>query len=128
MNRLPKNRLDENDPVKLFLKIVETVSKGRLRLKPRSPIKELFQDPTIFGPLEYELCLYSLEATLRRELDDSFYEGDAAKDFETTITDFIAQYLHEDVSDDPLFVARQFKKFAKSAGWEGDEKAEPGPN
>ena len=128
MNRLPKSNADMNDPVKLFLSIVETVTNGRLRLKPRSTIQELFQDPTVFGPLEYELSLYSLEASLKRELDDSFYEGDATKDFETTIADFVAQYLHDEVSDDPLFVAKQFKKFAKSAGWEGDEKAEPGPN
>ncbi len=128
MNRPPKSRSDEQDPVRLFLKIVEAVSGGRLRLKPNSTIGELFQDPTTFGPLEYELSLYSLEATLRRELDDSFYEGDATKDLETTITDFIALYLHDRVSDDPLFVARQFEKFAKSAGWEGDQKAEPGKN
>lgn len=63
MKRLPTNRLDGDDPVKLFLKIVETVTNGRLRLKPDSIISELFQDPTIFGPLEYELYLYSLEAT-----------------------------------------------------------------
>jgi hypothetical protein len=116
------------DPVRLFLKIVQLVSDGKIRLKRTSKIGELFQDPSVFGTLEYELCLYSLEASLGREIDDSFYDGDATKDLDTTISDFIAQYLHDEISDDPLFVARQFKKFAKSAGWESDEKAEPGKN
>ena len=117
-----------NDPVQLFLKIIKTVSEGRLLLKRDSRIRDLFQDPTVFGPLEYEICLYSLEATLRREIDASFYKGVAEKDFETTIAGFIAQYLHDEVSDDPLFITQQFKKFAKSAGWEADERAEPGKN
>ena len=104
------------------------VSEGRLRLKPTSTISESFQDPTTFGPLEYELCLYRLEATLKREIDDSFYEGDATKDLETTIADLIAQYLNDEVSDVPSFVARQFKKLAKPSGWEADEKAKPGEN
>jgi CRISPR/Cas system-associated endoribonuclease Cas2 len=117
-----------SDPVKLFLKIAELVSDGKIRLKPSSKIGELFQDPAIFGPLEYELCIYSLEATLGRQIDESFYEGDATKDLNAAISDFITQYLHDEVSSDPLFIARQFKKFAKSARWEGDEKAEPGKN
>ena len=45
------------NPVQLFLKIIDTVSKGRVRLKPNSTIGELFQDLTVFGPLEYELCV-----------------------------------------------------------------------
>src|SRR5207249_8455412 len=109
MTRFRKGNMDGNNPVELFLKIIETVSNGRLRLSPLSTISELFQDPAVFGPLEYELCLYSLEATLRRELDDSFYKGDATKDFATTIADFVGQYLHDEVSDDPLFVTRQLK-------------------
>lgn len=117
-----------NDPAKLFLKIVETVSKGRVRLKPTSKVKELFRELPIFCPLEYELALYSLEASVQREIDDSFYEGGVEKDFEMPISDFIAKYLHEEVSSDPLFVTRQFMKFATSAGWEADEKTEPGPN
>src|SRR5437868_7099659 len=114
MTRLRKSRQGKNEPVQIFLRIVKMVSGGRLRLKPTSTVSKLFEDSTVFGPLEYELCLYSLEATLKRELDDSFYEGDVTKDLETTITDFIAQYLHDEVSNDSLFVARQFKKFAKS--------------
>ncbi len=117
-----------NNPVQLFLKIIATVSKGRVRLKPNSTIGELFQDLTVFGPLEYELCLYSLEATLKRKIADSFYKGGVEKDFETTVEDFIAKYLRAAISKDPVFVTRQFMKFAKSAGWEGDEKAMPGKN
>ena len=128
MPRLMKSMKSADDPVSLYIKIIRTVSQGRLRPKSNTRIGELFRDPTIFGPLEYELCLYSLEATLRREIDDSFYKGSVEKDFGTTIADFIAQYLHHEVSDDPLFVTRQFKKFAKSANWEGDEKARPGRN
>ena len=128
MKRFHANHADLDDPVELFLKIIESLSNGRLRLNPLSKIGELFEDPTIFGPLEYELCLYSLEATLRRQLDDYFYQGDATKDFETTIADFVGQYLRDEVSYDPLFVVRQFKKFARSAGWERDEKAQPGKN
>lgn len=128
MRRSRKSKQRRNDPVQTFLRIIKMVSGGRLRLKPTSTIGKLFQDPAIFGPLEYELCLYSLEATLKRELDDSFYEGDATKDLATTIADFIARYLHDEISDDPLFVARQFTKFAKSAGWEADEKSKPGKN
>jgi len=117
-----------NNPVQLFLKIVDTVSKGRIRLKPNSIIGEPFQDLTVFGPLEYELCLYSLEATLKRKIADSFYKGGVEKDFETTIENFIAKYLRATVSKDPVFVTRQFMKFAKSTEWEGDEKAAPGKN
>jgi hypothetical protein len=117
-----------NNPVQLFLKIIYTVSKGRIRPKPNSTIAELFKDVAVFGPLEYELCLYSLEATLKRKIADSFYRGGVEKDFETTIEDFIARYLRAAVSKDPVFVTRQFMKFAKSAKWEGDEKTEPGKN
>ena len=117
----------KND-VKLFLKIVETVSNGRLQLRPESKISELFEDLEAFGPLQYEICLYSLEATLKREIDESFYKGSAEKDFDTTISDFVAKYLRDEVSRDPLFVTRQFIKYAKSARWEHDDNAKPGRN
>lgn len=117
-----------NNPVQLFLKIIHTVSKGRIRLKPNSTIGELFHDLAVFGPLEYELCLYSLEATVKRKIADSFYWRGVEKDFQTTIEDFIARYLRATVSKDPVFVTRQFMKFAKSAQWEGDEKTEHGKN
>jgi hypothetical protein len=121
-------RRTTKDPVELFLKIVKMVSKNRLRLNQNSRIADLFKDPAVFGPLEYELCLYSLEASMRRKIDGSFYKGGVEKDFETTIADFIAQYLRREISDDPLFVARQFNKFAQSAKREADEQAEPGKN
>ena len=122
MTRFENSPQGGRHPVQVFLKIIKMVSEGRLRLKPTSTISELFQDPAGFGPLEYELCLYSLAATLQHEIDNSLYEEDLG----TTIADLIARNLHFEMSDDPLFVARQFKKFAKSAGWEGDEKTEPG--
>lgn len=116
------------DPVELFLRIIDLVSDGRLRLTRDSKIGDLFQDLLIFSPLDYELSLYSLEATLCRKINDSFYEGGAEKDLDTTIEDFIRQYLDRTVPDDLLFIARQFKKFAKSAQWDGEERAEPGKN
>jgi predicted helicase len=51
--RIPNVGKDHSDPVPLFLKIVSTVSKGRIKLNRKSKIGELFQDLTIFGPLEY---------------------------------------------------------------------------
>jgi hypothetical protein len=114
--------------VKLFLEIVKTVSNGRLQLQPQSKIGELFQDAEAFGPLQYEMCLYCLGATLKRGIDQSFYEGGVEKDFDDTISDFVAKYLRDDVSRDPLFVTRQFMEYAKSARWEHDENAKPGRN
>ncbi|NJL73449.1 MAG: hypothetical protein HC888_18945 [Candidatus Competibacteraceae bacterium] len=117
-----------NNPVDLFVRIIKTVSEGALQPGTSTTIGELFVDPEIFGPLEFELCLYSLEATLRREIDDSFYEGDIGNIAHFTLADFAGRYLRPKVSDDPLFITRQFMKFAKSARMEHEEMAEPGGN
>jgi len=111
---------------KLFLQILKEASNGKVQVKATDPVAVIFEQG--LEPIEFELALYSLEATTGRELAQAFYEGTIEDHLAKPIESFLRQYLTKPVSSDPLFITRVFKKFHKSANWEHEEASEPGNN
>jgi hypothetical protein len=112
--------------VELFLKIVEKVSDGKVKVAASDPLNTIFHEG--LQPLEFELALYSLEATLGRLIEPSFYESAIEDHLLTPIDAFLRQYLSKAVNQHPLFVTEIFKKFHQSASWENQEVNKPGHN
>jgi hypothetical protein len=89
---------------------------------------ELFHDPSVFGPLDLELALYAVEATLLRQLRPESFEGCVTDMFDCTVREFFDASLDVEVSEDPLFVAQVLRQLARSAQLEAAEQAQAGVN
>jgi hypothetical protein len=104
-------------PLELFLEIIDNVTDGYIQPSDSTPLGELFEDPIVFSPLQFEMCVSSLAATLRRHIDYDFCDGNLMRDARMTLAEFLKQYMRDWVSDDPLFVTREFTVFALRAQW-----------
>lgn len=110
----------------LFLQILNEISDGKIQAEPTELLAVIFDRG--LEPLDFELVLYSLEATTGRKLKQAFYEGKIENYFATPIESFVRRFLSKRVSRDPLYIAKVFKKFRRSTQWEHTETAEPGNN
>ena len=110
----------------LFLQILTEVSEGKLRLNPTDTIAAIFEQG--LQAVEFELALYSLEATTHREIAQDFYEGAIDDHWEKSISDFLGQYLSKSRESDTMFVTKVFKKFYQSTQWHQQEQNESGSN
>ena len=110
----------------LFLQILNEISDGKISVEATAPLNAIFEQG--LEPLDFELALYSLEASTGREIAQAFYEGTIDDHLTKPIASFLRQYLSKPVARDPLFITKVFKKFRKSAQWEHEEASEPGSN
>jgi hypothetical protein len=124
----PDRTASEPRPAALFCDIVRLITQGRVRPTADTLVEELFGDDTVFGALEFEQALYSLEASLRREMADTFYDGGIEHVFRLTLVEFFDAFLGPVTPDDPLFVAQMFDKFAHSAQLQKEADARGGVN
>lgn len=124
----PHRPASEPHPADLFCDIVRLITQDRLRPVPDTLVEELFGQEAVFGALEFEQAIYSLEASLRREMTDAFYEGGLSDVLRLTLREFFDALLGPPAPDDPLFVAHMFEKFANSAQWQKEEDAKGGVN
>lgn len=111
---------------KLFTEILKEITDGSIHLQPHDTIGKAFEKGLM--PLDFELTLYSLEATTGARLSSKFYKGSIKKNLGKTVTQFLGDYLMVPKRSDPLFVTKTFKKFAQSCKWEFEGLNEPGPN
>jgi len=111
---------------KLFLQILKEISDGRIRIEATAPLNAIFEQG--LDPLDFELALYSLEATTGRKIAQAFYKGSIDQHLTKPIASFLGQYLSKALTRDPLFITKVFKRFRKSAQWEHEEASEPGRN
>ena len=95
-------------------------------MSPNDHVSKIFEDG--LDHIEFGMALYSLEATTRREIADSFYQGTIEKDMNKTIAQFLEDYLGKRTVEDRLFITKIFQKFYKSVRWEVKGEREPGSN
>ena len=110
----------------LFLDILYEISSGKVRLKATDRVGAIFERG--LGPIEFELALYSLEATTSREIVEALYAGVIEDQVDKRIDDFLSEHLSKTPVQDPMFITKVFKKFHTSAKWENEEQNEPGKN
>ena len=115
-----------NKETDLFIQILAETSSGKVRVSATDPIGAIFEQG--LEPIEFELALYSLEATTNREIKQAFYEGTVEDHLDKPITDFLREYLSKTPVRDPMFITKVLKKFHTSTKWENDEQNEPGKN
>ena len=112
--------------IELFLEIVKEVSDGKILAQATDPLNVIFDEG--LSPIEFELALYSLEASSHREIAQEFYEGAIKDHLAKPIGSFLREYLSKESLADPLFVTKVFKRFYLSAIWQAEEDNEPGDN
>jgi len=78
---------------------------------------ELFE-AKLLDAVSFELVVYSLEATTRLRIKDTFYKGSIEKLFGKKVFDFPDEYMEREPSNDPLFTFRTILKTLQSVGWD----------
>jgi hypothetical protein len=111
--------------VNSLIEILHFISDELLQCDAGTTIGELFGDD--FDDLDFELALTCFEATHKVGFKEAVWKAEIEQYEESTLEEFLEQYLDPREQRDPLFVTKRFLFYEKSLSEALREEYEPPP-